>query len=156
MPDDRGKVAWVFADKLGAGQCKASTCGASITWAEFVKSGKKCPFDGELVGLRTGRDAATGRPTMLVNLETSHYATCPEARNFSQPGRKPTAGGVSTVRASQARQECEAALDALRSIYRSENPVDGDTAIKGAGESLKRAITALGGQVAQPRARRTA
>lgn len=156
MAQQGGKVAWVFADDLKGGTCKSERCGAAITWATFAKSGRKCPFDGELVGLRTGTDQASGRPTLMVDLERSHYATCPDAARFStratpasgRGGAAPAGDRTGSVQGYKARKECETALQALRSLYRATDPPSLEPTLQQTAEALKRAIEYLGGPAA--------
>lgn len=129
-----------------------------MTWATFTRSGKKCPFTGELVALRTATDQATGRPTWLVALEASHFATCPGAKTYSRrpaPNRQSTMTGATastsrpSVDVNQARTECEAALAALRSLYRTDPPPPAlEETLRLSAAALKRAIEKLGGRPA--------
>jgi hypothetical protein len=72
----------VWADTVRAGTCRDDRCGASITFAENVKTGKVMPFTGELVALTTERDAGSGRQIWTVDLATSHFADCVGAAAF--------------------------------------------------------------------------
>lgn len=149
MPDDQAQTSWVWGDDVKAGTCKDDRCGAAITWATFTKSGKKCPFTGELVALRTATDSETGRSKWLVALESSHFATCPGARSYSRtpaPNRQVKAPPpLSIGQAHQARVECETALAALRALYRRDSPPALEETLRRAAEALKRAIEKLGG-----------
>lgn len=87
MSSDNGttraaKTTRVWADTVQPARCRDPKCGASITFATNVKSGKAMPFDGELVALATERDAATGRQIWTVDLSTSHFASCIAAGRF--------------------------------------------------------------------------
>ena len=72
----------VFADTVTPGHCRDSRCGAAITFATNVKTGKVMPYDGELVALSTERDESSGRQVWVVDLSTSHFASCPAAQRF--------------------------------------------------------------------------
>ena len=75
------RTTWVFADTVGAARCRDERCGARITWAEIVKTGKRMCFTGELVALRTDT-AADGRQVWEVDLEDNHWRSCPGAADF--------------------------------------------------------------------------
>ncbi len=71
----------------GPGLCRS--CGAVITWYQLA-SGKRHPFDGtpvpELVQ-PAGQDAGVfGQLDTAV--ATSHFATCPQAKQWRGKGRK--------------------------------------------------------------------
>lgn len=72
----------IYADTRGKARCRS--CEARIEWATVVKSGKKMPFDGEIVPVRSyheGPDSFTGRLIEVVDttVTTSHFATCPQS-----------------------------------------------------------------------------
>jgi hypothetical protein len=71
----------IYADSKGAGQCRS--CGAPITWAELT-SGKRHPFDGELVAVRTQGSMLEGRVIEEVDtsITSSHFQTCPDAKDW--------------------------------------------------------------------------
>lgn len=70
----------IYQDSKGPGRCR--TCGASITWAELT-SGKRHPFDGEIVVLRTQGSILEGDGRVIeevdLSVTSSHFATCPDA-----------------------------------------------------------------------------
>jgi len=70
----------VLDDTKGSGVCRS--CGASVTWYELV-SGKRHPFDGDPVYVRTNYDGAM---RMIGEIDTSvapsHFATCPQAKDW--------------------------------------------------------------------------
>jgi hypothetical protein len=70
----------IFADTRGPGKCRS--CEAAIEWAEIVRSGKRMPFNAPIVALRTRHDDA-GRLVEEVDLATSHFGTCPDAKKWS-------------------------------------------------------------------------
>jgi hypothetical protein len=77
-------ILHIFADSKGPGQCRS--CGAAITWAELT-SGKRHPFDGEIVVVRTqGRLLGGDRVVELVDtaITPSHFQTCPDAATWRQ------------------------------------------------------------------------
>lgn len=71
----------VLDDTMGRASCRS--CGAAITWYELA-SGKRHPFDGEPVYVRTSHDPATRR--LVGEIDTSvhgsHFATCPQAKDW--------------------------------------------------------------------------
>lgn len=77
----------VWADTVRKGTCRSEKCGASITFAQTVNTGKHMPFDGELVALATEHEPETRRVIYSVDFETSHFRTCPDANRFSARGR---------------------------------------------------------------------
>lgn len=74
------KTIEVFADTRGAAQCRS--CNDAIEWAEIVKSGKRMPFNAPIVALRTRHQ--DGRLVEEVDLTTSHFATCPDAKKWGR------------------------------------------------------------------------
>jgi hypothetical protein len=72
----------IYGDTRGKSVCKS--CGAPIEWAEMVASGRKMPFDGEIVAVRTEHEPGSHRLIEIVDLAVSisHFATCPNASNF--------------------------------------------------------------------------
>lgn len=72
----------IYADSKGSGVCRS--CGAKLTWAETVR-GRKMPFEGEIVVLRTQGDIlGGGRVVESVDTEISptHWERCPNASEF--------------------------------------------------------------------------
>lgn len=70
----------IYQDSKGQGQCRS--CGAAITWAELAKSGKRMPFDGEIVVVRTEGDLLGGGRVIEhvdTSITASHFETCPNA-----------------------------------------------------------------------------
>jgi len=72
----------VFADTRGRGVCRGPHCGAAITWAEVVQTGRRMPFDGDPVALETRHDPASGRLIEALDLTANHWATCPDWLSF--------------------------------------------------------------------------
>ncbi len=145
----QGKTATVFADEVSESRCTGRSCGAAVTWAKFVKSGKKCPFD-ELVILRSGTDQATGRPTHVIDLERSHYATCPDADRFrtKKPAAGARAGGASVSKGQIeiAKAEINHAIDAMKGLFQHP-PTELDVALRQAGLACNKALHALGAPI---------
>jgi hypothetical protein len=72
----------IFADSKGPGRCRS--CGAAITWAE-TRRGKRMPFDGEIVPLRTQGSVLEGDRVIEVvdtDVTPSHFQTCPDAKQW--------------------------------------------------------------------------
>lgn len=92
----------VYADTRGRGTCRG--CGAAITWAEVVASGKRMPFTGDPVPLRTENERANlsdicagpetplgftgGRVIEHLPFEDNHWAACPQRQRFAAKGRR--------------------------------------------------------------------
>lgn len=76
-----GRTLAVYADSKGRASCRG--CGAAITWAELVSSGKRMCFTGDPVALRTEH----GEDRRLIEhlaFEENHWATCPNAPQFKR------------------------------------------------------------------------
>jgi hypothetical protein len=73
-------TAWIYADTLGQTLCRGAQCRAKITWAEMVSSGKKMCFDGEPKPLEIAD--RLGRPVWQVDLQTTHWRSCPDQQVF--------------------------------------------------------------------------
>lgn len=76
----------IYQDSKGKGQCRS--CGAPVEWAETVR-GKRMPFDGETVALRTQGNPITGRVIEYVDttVTPSHFQTCPDAADWRKRKR---------------------------------------------------------------------
>ena len=74
-------ILQIYQDSKGPSQCRS--CGAPITWAELT-SGKRHPFDGEIVAVRMQGSVLDGRVIEHVDtsVTTSHFATCPDAKDW--------------------------------------------------------------------------
>ncbi len=74
----------IYADSKARAQCRS--CAAAITWAEVVKSGKRMPFDGEIVAVRTQGSILEGEGRLIEHVDTtitkSHFETCPHAADW--------------------------------------------------------------------------
>ena len=71
----------IYQDSKGPGTCRS--CAAPITWAELT-SGKRMPFDGEIVVVRTQGSILDGRVIEEVDTDItpSHFQTCPQAKDW--------------------------------------------------------------------------
>ncbi len=71
----------IYQDSKGKGACRS--CGAPIEWAELT-SGKRHPFDGEIVPVRTQGSILEGRVIEEVDtsISHSHFETCPDAKRW--------------------------------------------------------------------------
>ncbi len=72
-------IIQIYQDSKGPGTCRS--CGASIEWAELT-SGKRMPFNGPIVAVRTVGDLLGGQRTIEhvdTTITTSHFATCKDA-----------------------------------------------------------------------------
>jgi hypothetical protein len=64
--------------------CGGQTCKAEIIWGK-TPEGKSIPLDPKPPTYVLGEDGVAVRSAAMV----SHFATCPDARQFSGSGRKP-------------------------------------------------------------------
>jgi hypothetical protein len=71
----------IYADTRGLGTCRDARCGARLTWAEVVTSGKRMCFTGEPVARQTRHDAA-GRLIEALPWDENHWIACPGAQTF--------------------------------------------------------------------------
>jgi hypothetical protein len=72
----------VFDDSRGGGECRS--CHAPVVWFEMAKTGKRNPFDGDPVYVRTEHDPETHRLIGYIDgsITPSHFATCPQSRDW--------------------------------------------------------------------------
>lgn len=72
-------ILQIYQDSRGKGTCRS--CGARVEWAELT-SGKRHPFDGEIMPTQTQGSILTGRVIELVDTDItpSHFQTCPDAK----------------------------------------------------------------------------
>jgi len=75
----------VWAETKGAKPC--GSCGAAMTFYQMVKSGRKNPFDGDPVFVKTETDPESGRLIGVIDgtINPSHFATCPQSKNWRRP-----------------------------------------------------------------------
>jgi DNA-directed RNA polymerase subunit RPC12/RpoP len=66
----------IYQDSKGKGRCRS--CGASIEWAE-TERGKRIPFDGEIVAVRSQGSPLGGRVLEYVDTSVtpSHFQNLP-------------------------------------------------------------------------------
>lgn len=85
------KTIAVYADTRGRGTCRG--CGAAMTWAEVVASGKRMPFTGDPVALRSENERANesallgftgGRVIEHLAFDENHWAICPARDQFKR------------------------------------------------------------------------
>ena len=69
----------VYDDTKGKGECRS--CHASIFWFTLV-SGKKHPFDTDVY--LTTMHGDDRRLIGTISAEDSHFATCPQAKEWSR------------------------------------------------------------------------
>jgi hypothetical protein len=74
------KPTGVYEDSINPG-AKCRSCGALITWAVLVKTNVRHPFNGEPEILMRG-GAIDRRAVVVVDLDTTHWATCPDAASW--------------------------------------------------------------------------
>lgn len=73
----------IYADSRGQGTCRS--CGAALEWAEVVASGRRMPFDGPLVAVRTQGDLLGGGRVIEVvdtTVTPTHWERCPQAKDW--------------------------------------------------------------------------
>jgi hypothetical protein len=75
-------ILQIYQDSKGRGTCRS--CGRAIMWAELI-SGKRHPFDGEIVPVRMQGSILEGT-RIIEDVDTavspSHFATCPDAAKW--------------------------------------------------------------------------
>lgn len=74
----------MFPDTRGSGTCRS--CGAALVWAELT-SGRKHPFNAPLEPPEAQRQVKDdkGRTAWAIDGAHSHFATCPDAKQWSKP-----------------------------------------------------------------------
>lgn len=77
-------ILQIYADSKGQGRCRS--CGAAVTWAELT-SGRRHPFNGEIVAVRTQGSILEGRVIEHVDTDitSSHFATCNDPKRWRKP-----------------------------------------------------------------------
>lgn len=61
------------------------SCGAPMTMAQVVASGKWMPFDADPVALKTSQDTTTGRLVEHLDPADVHFRSCPKASEHRRP-----------------------------------------------------------------------
>ena len=83
-------ILQIYADSKSA-LTTCRSCSASITWAELT-SGKRHPFNGAIVGVRSQGSLLEGAGRVIEDVDTtvttSHFETCPDAEDWRR--RKPS------------------------------------------------------------------
>lgn len=69
----------LYEDPKRGGTCTG--CGAAIEWYETLK-GKMMPMNAGAVPRKSEKDPDTGRVIAFFAAEDSHWATCPQSRQF--------------------------------------------------------------------------
>lgn len=72
----------VYADSRGRGTCRG--CSAAMTWAEVVTTGKRMPFTGDPVPLRTYHHDEDRRLVEVLDFAENHWATCSARDQFKR------------------------------------------------------------------------
>jgi hypothetical protein len=86
MAENTVQTIHVYADTKGPGKCRG--CGASITWAEIVKSGKRMCFNGSPVALYT-HHTTDMRLVEAIDITENHWKSCPDADSFRRRNATP-------------------------------------------------------------------
>lgn len=88
---DEPKRARVWIDSV-SGSVPCRSCHAPIIWAELCKSGRRMCLD-KLEVLNQGIDDESGRAYQTISLHHTHWATCPQAKQWKggQRGSKTAA-----------------------------------------------------------------
>jgi hypothetical protein len=73
------KTVDIIAASRNRAICRS--CGARVEWAEVYASGKRMPFDQVVV---IGEASVGGQAVQRVDLDRSHWATCPDAAKWRQ------------------------------------------------------------------------
>ena len=71
----------VYEDTKGHGVCAGQTCGASLTWYQTL-SGRRMPFTGDPVPLRSAHDAPSHRLLLFFSSDDAHWTACPDRDSF--------------------------------------------------------------------------
>jgi len=79
---DQVKTVDVWLDSRGAGTCRG--CGRPMIWYTTFVNGKKLPFDPPAVPLRSFTDEGTHKVVEVLDLATTHWATCPDRERFKK------------------------------------------------------------------------
>jgi hypothetical protein len=73
----------IYADTRRTAVCSGPHCRKRILFAQIVKSKKIMPFsDPELPALETRHEEDTHRLIERVDLDSSHFIDCPDAKRF--------------------------------------------------------------------------
>lgn len=72
---------FVYDDTKGSGECRS--CHAPIEWFEMVGSGKRHPFNAGVVYLATKLEETTRRLIGIISSDDSHFASCPQSKQWS-------------------------------------------------------------------------
>jgi hypothetical protein len=71
----------LLASSYGTGTCRS--CGALMVWATNAKTGKKIPFNGEIVPIRSYHDEDHRLIEVIDStVSISHFGTCPQAAEW--------------------------------------------------------------------------
>jgi hypothetical protein len=73
----------IIADTKSTRFAQCRSCGARIQWAETV-NGKRIPFDGEIVVLRSQGSPLEGRTIEYVDAKQNHFVTCPHREQWKR------------------------------------------------------------------------
>lgn len=72
----------IYQDSRGQGRCRS--CGANVEWAELT-SGKRMPFDGEIVVVKT-QGSLLGGERIVEFVDTAvtptHWETCTDPERW--------------------------------------------------------------------------
>lgn len=70
----------VLDDTKGRGACRS--CGAPVTWFQMAKSGRRMPFDGDVVYTKTEQQDGRLVGHIDGSINPSHFAVCPQAGDW--------------------------------------------------------------------------
>jgi len=97
FPKGQPTTVEVYGDTVGASRCRDEDCRARIWFAEHVKTGKRGVYSGEPTALTIRTERPSGREIWTVDLELSHFASCPGSAppcaDSSAAGRVEKQGG---------------------------------------------------------------
>lgn len=78
----------IYADSIRAAKCQGRNCYRPIFFAQVVKTGKQMCFDVEPVPLEVqGAMLPGAREIWTVDLATTHWASCPDSKDFKRGTR---------------------------------------------------------------------
>ena len=90
-PDAMVKTFRVYSTIIDDRPAVCRSCGAPLTYYETLK-GKAMPVNAGAVPVRTYDDTDTGaapRRVLVFAADDSHFASCPDAKDWSRQTKKP-------------------------------------------------------------------
>lgn len=76
------RTSKIWSDTIRAELCKAAGCRRQIWFAQNIRTGNFMPFDVRPVPIAIETELGTGRESWLIDLASSHFASCSAAKQF--------------------------------------------------------------------------